>query len=191
MRYRANGRTSAANPAAAVRVERHPAGDRDDVHRGEVGLGPRVPMAHREVRDFVFFLREPQGDVAVPAFRASHGLRVEEVVDEADPHARNLLRPLVGACRLRALTRGPHCRTIRLMTLSNRGWKREPPPASTYKRVKVRKPRPSRAFTPPRVLALIGLLVVLFLMFVPRHVTIGGYHVHPGFAPYLAPYIIG
>jgi hypothetical protein len=77
------------------------------------------------------------------------------------------------------------------MTLSNRGWKREPPPASTYARVKVRTPRTSRAFTPPRVLALIGLLVVLFLMMVPRHITIGGYHVHPGFAPYLAPYIIG
>jgi len=76
------------------------------------------------------------------------------------------------------------------MTLSNRGWKREPPPASTYTRVKVRTPRTSRAFTAPRVLAVLGLLVVLVLM-LPRHVTIGGYHLHPGFAPYMAPYIFG
>jgi hypothetical protein len=40
------------------------------------------------------------------------------------------------------------------------------------------------------VLALVGLLVVLVLM-LPRHVTIGGYHLHPGFAPYLTPYLFG
>jgi hypothetical protein len=76
------------------------------------------------------------------------------------------------------------------MTLSNRGWKRETPREATLPRTKVRKPCKSRAFTPARVLALVGLLVVLFLM-VPRHITIGGYHVHPTFAPYLAPYIFG
>src|SRR5262245_9136468 len=114
------------NSTTAVRVERHPPGDRDDVNAGKLGLRSGLPVAHRQVGDLVSFLRETQGHVAIPAFRASHCLRVEEVVDEADPHARNLLRPLVNACRFQALTRGPRCRTIRLMTLSNRGWKREP-----------------------------------------------------------------
>lgn len=76
------------------------------------------------------------------------------------------------------------------MTLSNRGWKRQPPTDPTFPRSKVRTPRTSRAFTPGRVLALVGLLVVLVLM-LPRHVTIGGYHLHPGFAPYLTPYVFG
>lgn len=76
------------------------------------------------------------------------------------------------------------------MTLSNRGWKRETPTEPSFPRSKVRTPRPSRAFTPGRVLALLGLLIVIVLM-LPRHITIGGHHVHPGFAPYLAPYIFG
>jgi len=76
------------------------------------------------------------------------------------------------------------------MTLSNRGWKREAPPASALPRAKVRAPRRSRVFTPGRLLALIGLVVVIALM-LPRHITIGGHHVHPGFAPYLTPYLIG
>lgn len=74
------------------------------------------------------------------------------------------------------------------MTLSGRGWKRQPAPIRVQP--KVRKPRPSRAFTPARTLALLGLLIVLVLM-LPRHIAIGGYHLHPGFAPYLAPYIFG
>jgi hypothetical protein len=76
------------------------------------------------------------------------------------------------------------------MTLSNRGWKRQPPADPTFPHGKVRTPRRSRAFTPGRVLALVGLLVVIVLM-LPHHVTIGGYHLHPGFAPYLAPYLFG
>jgi hypothetical protein len=76
------------------------------------------------------------------------------------------------------------------VTLSNRGWKREAPTDPTFPRAKVRTPRPSRAFTPARVLVLLGLLVVIVLM-LPHHITIGGYHLHPGFAPYLAPYVFG
>jgi hypothetical protein len=76
------------------------------------------------------------------------------------------------------------------MTLSDRGWKRQPPTDPTFPRAKVRTPRRSRAFTPARILVLLGLLVVLVLM-LPRHITIGGYHLHPGFAPYLTPYIFG
>jgi hypothetical protein len=77
------------------------------------------------------------------------------------------------------------------MTLSNRGWKREETPTDpTFRRAKVRTPHKWRAFTPARVLVLLGLLVVIVLI-VPHHVTIGGYHVHPGFAPYLAPYVFG
>jgi len=49
---------------------------------------------------------------------------------------------------------------------------------------------PSRAFTPGRVLVLLGLLVVIVLL-LPHHLTIGGYHLHPSFAPYLTPYILG
>lgn len=74
------------------------------------------------------------------------------------------------------------------MTLSSRGWKRQPPTDPTFPRVKVRTPRRSRAFTPGRLLIVLGLLVVVVLA-IPHHITIGGYHVHPGFAPSLAPYI--
>jgi hypothetical protein len=76
------------------------------------------------------------------------------------------------------------------MTLSNRGWKRETPTNPTLPKTRVRKPRKSRAFTPGRVFVLLGLLVVIVLM-LPRHITIGGYHLHPGFAPYLTPYLFG
>jgi hypothetical protein len=76
------------------------------------------------------------------------------------------------------------------MTLSDRGWKRQPPSDPTFPRAKVRTPRRSRAFTPGRILALLGLLVVIVLM-LPHHITIGGYHLHPGFAPYLVPYLFG
>ena len=76
------------------------------------------------------------------------------------------------------------------MTLSNRGWKRETPTDPTFPRAKVRTPRRSRAFTPRLIVALLGLLVVLILM-LPRHITVDGYHLHPGFAPYLAPYVFG
>ena len=76
------------------------------------------------------------------------------------------------------------------MTLSDRGWKRETPTDPTFPQVKVQKPRRSRAFTPRVVLALLGLLIVLVLM-LPRHISVGGYHLHPGWAPYLTPYIFG
>lgn len=77
------------------------------------------------------------------------------------------------------------------MTLSDRGWKREKTRTDpAFHRVKVRKPRRPRAFTPARILALVGLVVVIVLM-LPRHITIGGYRLHPGLAPYLTPYIWG
>jgi len=37
---------------------------------------------------------------------------------------------------------------------------------------------------------LLCLLVVVVLM-LPRHITIGGHRLHPGFAPYLSPYFFG
>lgn len=74
------------------------------------------------------------------------------------------------------------------MTLSNRGWKREVPSEPTFGRVKVRRPGGWRAFTPGRVLILLGLLAIAVLL-TPHHFTVGGYHVHPGFFPSLAPYI--
>lgn len=76
------------------------------------------------------------------------------------------------------------------MTLSGRGWKRQTPTVPTFPRTKVRTPRRSRAFTPGRILVLLALLLVIVLM-LPHHVTIDGYHLHPGFAPYLAPYLFG
>jgi hypothetical protein len=78
------------------------------------------------------------------------------------------------------------------MTLSGRGWKRQTPIHPAYSGAKVRRPRRSRAFTPVRVLAVLGLLVVIVLM-LPHHITVGGHrlHTHPGFAPYLAPYLFG
>jgi hypothetical protein len=75
------------------------------------------------------------------------------------------------------------------MTLSSRGWKRQAPTDPTFPRAKVRTPRRSRAFTRGRVLVLLPLLVVIIILVLPRHIKIGGYHVHPGFAPSLAPYI--
>ena len=76
------------------------------------------------------------------------------------------------------------------MTLSDRGWKRQTPTDPPFPRAKVRTLRRSRAFAPGRVLVLLGLLVVIVLMLLHR-ITIGGYHLHPGFAPYLAPYVFG
>lgn len=76
------------------------------------------------------------------------------------------------------------------MTLSNRGWKRPTPTVPAFPNSSIRAPRRSRAFTPGRTVILLGLLVVIVLM-LPRHMRIGGYHVRPGFAPYLAPYIFG
>lgn len=76
------------------------------------------------------------------------------------------------------------------MALSNRGWTRPAPVAPTLPRSRVRTPRRSRAFTPGRIAVLLGLLVVIVLM-LPHDVTISGYHVRPGFAPYLTPYIFG
>ena len=75
------------------------------------------------------------------------------------------------------------------MTLSNRGWKRETrgPPVT---RARVRTPHKSRVFTPGRIVFLLVLLVVIVLM-LPRHITIGGHRLHPGFAPYLTPYLLG
>jgi hypothetical protein len=37
---------------------------------------------------------------------------------------------------------------------------------------------------------LLAVLVLAYFL-VPRHVTIGGHRLHPGFAPYLAPYLFG
>jgi len=76
------------------------------------------------------------------------------------------------------------------MTLSNRGWKRQTPTDPTFPRAKVRTPRRSRVLTPGRILVLLALLVVIVLM-LPHHLTIDGYHLHPGFAPYLTPYFLG
>jgi hypothetical protein len=76
------------------------------------------------------------------------------------------------------------------MTLSNRGWKRPAPTNPPFPRGQVRRPRRSHVFTPTQILAVLALLVLIVLM-LPRHITIGGYHVHPGFAPYLTPYLFG
>ena len=76
------------------------------------------------------------------------------------------------------------------MTLSNRGWKRQAPTNPPFPRGKIRTRRRSPAFTPAQFLALLALLVLIVLM-LPRHITIGGYHLHPGFAPYLTPYLFG
>jgi hypothetical protein len=76
------------------------------------------------------------------------------------------------------------------MTLSDRGWKRQAPVDPAFPRAKVRQPRRRRVFTPGFILILLGLLVIIVLL-LPRHITIGGHHLHPGFAPYLTPYLLG
>jgi hypothetical protein len=76
------------------------------------------------------------------------------------------------------------------VALSNRGWTRQAPPPSSLAQVKVRTPRRSRILTPGRALLLLVLLVLAVLL-LPRHIAIGGHHLHPGFAPYLVPYLFG
>jgi hypothetical protein len=78
------------------------------------------------------------------------------------------------------------------MTLSDRGWTRETRPGagSAHPRPLVRAPRPSRVHRRLWLVLLLAVLVFGYLL-VPRHVTIGGRHLHPGFAPYLAPYLFG
>jgi hypothetical protein len=75
------------------------------------------------------------------------------------------------------------------VAFADRGWVREKALARVSHQP-ARAPRPSRAFTPFRLL-LLACLVALALLLLPHHVTIGGYHLHPGFAPYLAPYLFG
>jgi hypothetical protein len=78
------------------------------------------------------------------------------------------------------------------VTLSDRGWKPDPRRVSGHTGLPpaVRVPRRPRAVTPARLVLLVAVLTVAYLL-VPRHVTIGGRHLHPGFAPYLAPYLFG
>jgi hypothetical protein len=37
---------------------------------------------------------------------------------------------------------------------------------------------------------LVVLVLAIAILLVPRHVRIHGYRVHPGFAPYLVPYLL-
>jgi hypothetical protein len=76
------------------------------------------------------------------------------------------------------------------VALSNRGWTRQAPTRSSVAQVRVRTPHASRVITPGRVLFLLALLALAVLV-LPRHITIGGHHLHPGFAPYLVPYLFG
>jgi len=72
----------------------------------------------------------------------------------------------------------------------SRGYTRPAPTRSRRSQVRYRNSGASRAFTPARILILLALVALAVLM-VPRHVTIGGYHLHPGIPPYLVPYLFG
>ena len=74
------------------------------------------------------------------------------------------------------------------MTLGSRGWiPREQAPTG-----RGRAPRPGRRrrLTPPFWVLLVVLILAIAILLVPRLVRIHGYRVHPGFAPYLVPYLL-
>jgi hypothetical protein len=75
------------------------------------------------------------------------------------------------------------------VALSNRGWTAETKRGSGSAEVRVRTPRSSRLFTPGRLVLLLAVLAFGVLL-LPRHFTINGRHMHPGFAPYVAPYLL-
>ena len=76
------------------------------------------------------------------------------------------------------------------VTLSNRGWTREPTKRSGIGEVRLRTPRRSSGALTPGRLVLLLVVLALAVILLPRHLTINGYHVHPKFAPYLAPYLL-
>ena len=71
---------------SAVCIQRHPGTGWDDTDARNVGLDAAVPLTEGEERHLVPRVYEPLGEVSVPALRAADRVRVQAVVDEADPH---------------------------------------------------------------------------------------------------------
>ena len=94
-------------------VQRQPRPDRDHVDSGHVGGLVAVPLPESQVRDLMPVRGQALGEVAVPPLRATDGVRVEAVVDQADAHSRsggshNVRYALAGMC---ALLRTAHARS--------------------------------------------------------------------------------
>ena len=74
-------------PPAVAPVERHPRPDCDHPHSGNTRILTFGPLTEGEVVDLVTVGGEPLGQVPVPALGAADGVRIDAVVDDADPHA--------------------------------------------------------------------------------------------------------
>src|SRR5581483_649024 len=73
---------------APVVVERPRPVHPDDADAGQGRLLAALPLPAGQVRDLVAPLREPLREIGVPALRSADRVRIEAVVDDADPHAR-------------------------------------------------------------------------------------------------------
>jgi hypothetical protein len=74
------------DPPATARVQLHARTDREDADSANLGILVRFPLTERQIRHVVPFRRQALGQVPVPALRSPDGVRVQAVVDEADPH---------------------------------------------------------------------------------------------------------
>src|SRR5262249_36816760 len=73
-------------PATVAAVQRHPGPHGDHVHPGDACILALGPLAEGEIVDLVTIGGEPLGQVPVPALGAADGVRIDAVVDDADPH---------------------------------------------------------------------------------------------------------
>ena len=76
-----------ADAAAAIRrVQVAPRRHADHLDALQVGLLTLAPLASRQVGDLDALLPEGLGEAAVPALGATYRVRVQAVVDDAEPH---------------------------------------------------------------------------------------------------------
>jgi len=75
--------------AAAVRpVERHARGHGDHADAWHDRVCAGLPLPQRQIGHLVVIARQPLGEAPVPALRATDGVRVQTVVDNANSHGR-------------------------------------------------------------------------------------------------------
>src|SRR5262249_60523782 len=79
-------RTGRHDPSAAVGVQGHAWPDGHDLDAGHGRVGSLWPLTQCQIRDVVPRFGDPFGERSVPALSTTDSVRVEAVVDEADPH---------------------------------------------------------------------------------------------------------
>jgi hypothetical protein len=76
------------DPPTTTRIKLQPRPHRDDADAIEVRGLVRSPLRKGQVADIVTRLDKASRKVPVPPLRPADGVRIETVVDDADPHRR-------------------------------------------------------------------------------------------------------